>query len=307
MAPNASPNKQKNHSISVIIATKNRPTDIRRCLQSLENSVYKNFEVIVADQSDNPNQINKTDYPGVPQLLSINTPEGGKAAAINEAIKKARGDMLVFTDDDCVVSRQWLSIIDRVATKQPVHSAFFGKTRPHEPHKHAGLICPSTFTKSVRSIISSPRPHFLHIGFGNNMAIRASAIASSGGFKSWLGPGSIGNNAEDAEMALRLLIQHHTILYEPTMIVFHNRWITANQMRSQYRSYTCGETACYGYFFFQGFAFASPVLISNIKTTLRQLFSGRNMFHESLNLLGSMFGLFVGLWYAWRDPIISTS
>lgn len=293
-------------AISVIIATKNRYSDLDRCIQSLERNTFKRFEVIVADQSIHPIRISTADYPNLSHLVHIKVPMGGKSTALNHAISKTRGDLLAFTDDDCIVSTDWLSVIYRIADVHKNQSAFFGRTLPYQPDKHANTICPSVFTKTERKIISVPAPHFRSIGFGNNMAIRKSAIETAGLFKSWLGPGSVGSNAEDAEIALRLLILHHTILYEPAMTVFHNRWLTHKQMSAQTRSYTCGETACYGYFALQGYTFAVPIVTANLRTVIRQIASGKRVTHELLHLMSSVWGLVVALWYAWRDPITKT-
>lgn len=302
MALNVSVPSQKQF-ISVIIATKNRPNDLKKCLRAISNNTFRSYEVIVADQSRDCIKINKSDFLSIPKLIYIRALKGGKTTALNLAISRAQGDLLAFTDDDCIVSNHWLSAMHYAAIKYSTHSAFFGKTKPYQSEKHKGFICPSIFTSSIRKSVSKPCPHFLSIGFGNNMAIRTDAIQLMNGFRPWLGPGSIGSNAEDADIALRLLVNNHKILYEPTMTVFHNRWLTTNQMFSQTRSYTCGETACYGYFFFQGYAFAFPVLKSSIVTILHQLYSGKNVFHEFLNLLFSFRGLFVALWYSQRDPI----
>ncbi len=289
--------------ISVIIATKNRQEDLIRVLRSLERNTFKNFEVIVADQSTVPNSIDTKQFPYLPQLVHVFVPSGGKSSALNHALSKARGRLFAFTDDDCIVSARWLSVISQIAQKHRRQSAFFGRTVPYKPNIHKGRICPSIFTSTKRTIISVPTPHFRSIGFGNNMAIRKSAIESSGLFKTWLGPGSIGSNAEDAEMALRLLIEHHTILYEPTMTVSHNRWLTKDQMSAQTRSYTCGETACYGYFAFQGFSFAVPIVKSSFLTIIRQITSGKQVTHELRHFLIAIWGLVVALWYARRDPV----
>lgn len=289
--------------ISVIIATKNRQEDLIRVLRSLERNTFKNFEVIVADQSTTPKHIDTTQFPNLPKLIHVLVPSGGKSTALNYALSKARGRLLAFTDDDCIVSPKWVSVISQIAHTHTRQSAFFGRTVPYKPRVHNERTCPSIFTNTKRVIISAPTPHFQSIGFGNNMAIRKSAIESSGLFKTWLGPGSIGSNAEDAEMSIRLLIQHHTILYEPTMIVSHNRWLTNDQMLAQTRSYTCGETACYGYFAFQGFSFAVPIVKSSFHTIIRQIASGKQVLHELRHLLVGLWGLVVALWFTWRDPI----
>jgi glycosyltransferase involved in cell wall biosynthesis len=260
--------------ISILIATKNRPNDLQRCISAILKNTYQDYEIIIADQSQNTtkHQLPKDSKHTISRIAQS---RGGKSAALNMAMSWARGDILAFTDDDCVVSKTWLYHIHTSFIKHPDVSALFGQTLPHDFKNHVGQICPSTFSKKKTQHISTPRIHYKHIGFGNNMAIRRSALLQIGKFKEWLGPGSIGSNAEDAEIALRLLTKYHQILYNPKATIYHNKWLNLNEMKKQNLSYTCGEMACYGYFYFQGHMFARPVVFDNI----------RNSFNKTKSLL----------------------
>lgn len=252
--------------ISVLIATKNRPNDLQRCITAILENTYRDYEIIIADQSQNisRHQLPKRSKHTITRIAHI---KGGKSAALNTAMARARGDILAFTDDDCIVSKTWLHTIHTSFIKHPNISALFGQTLPHKPKDHVGQICPSTFSKKKAQLISTPRTHYKHIGFGNNMAIRKSVLLQRGEFKQWLGPGSIGSNAEDAEIALRLLTKGHKILYNPNIAAHHNKWLTPNKMISQQFSYSCGEMACYGYFHFQKHSFATLVVRQNIQNS----------------------------------------
>ncbi|MEO8582131.1 MAG: hypothetical protein ABI425_06205 [Patescibacteria group bacterium] len=97
------------------------------------------------------------------------------------------------------------------------------------------------------------------------MAFRKSVFEELGGFKEWLGPGSIGSNAEDADIIFRTLIAGKKLFYNSEMIMRHDRWVTLCENNIQDLSYVCGEIACYGYFALMGNRFARVVLKENLR------------------------------------------
>lgn len=94
--------------ISVIIPTKNNADKLDICLRSLKNQTYKNFEIIVIDGSDD----SKTKM--VCKKYNVRfffEKKKSRSAACNKGIKHARGDIIIFTDDDCELPEDWLSKI----------------------------------------------------------------------------------------------------------------------------------------------------------------------------------------------------
>lgn len=302
---------------SIIIATKNRPQNIASCLQSLLTSAMTPREILILDQSEGDQTKQAISAISHTAIQYFKLDSSGKSNALNYGIMRARGNILIFTDDDCIASTNWIATIQQSFKRFPEISAVFGKTLPYQPSQHKNQICPCTFINNKQAIISKPCAHYKHIGFGNNMAIRKSAFDSIGNFKQWLGPGSIGSNAEDAEMALRLLIKGHKILYNPKAVVYHNKWLTPTQMNAQTLSYICGETTCYGYFHFQGHAFASAVVWDNIKDsyykiknilkTVLLLRWNKTLIHAisdtGIEILYRGRGLLIGFVYTLIDPI----
>lgn len=250
--------------ISVIIGTKNRPRHLQRCLTAFYNSFYQDFEVIVVDQSRDRTAYGAFKDIQDTRFMYIQECAKGKSNALNRGITIAQGDIIAFTDDDCRVDKNWIVSILDFFTHHPSACGVFGKTLPDNPGRHKNKICPCTFVRNKPAIITAPCLHYKFIGFGNNMAFRKKIFKTIGNFKPWLGPGSIGSNCEDGEIALRALIRGYSLGYNPDMIVSHNKWLTAEEMGAQQLSYLCGEMACYGYFYFQGYHFAKPIVKNNI-------------------------------------------
>lgn len=286
--------------ITIIIATKNKHDHITKCIESIVHSAYKNFEIIVLDQSINM----KTCYlvRGISniKIQYIRCLPIGKSHALNRGVTFARGNILAFTDDDCIVSPSWLNEILTAFRHYPHISAVFGRTKPFLPRKHQNSICPSTFTKPQTSLITKPCYHADNIGFGNNMAFRRKIFNKIGSFKPWLGPGSIGSNAEDAEFAIRTLTQGYKLLYEPRMVVYHNKWLTDKEMYQQNLSYAIGELACYTYYFVRGHKFAAGILKKNFFDSLYRL--KQHLSPQSIHLLLSrLYGFFIGFIFGFFD------
>lgn len=297
--------------ISVIICTRNRPKKLNECLNSILANSFSSFEIIVVDQSD------VFTTKSIIETNSINYYKMNrkcKSEGLNIALKKASKDIIAFTDDDCIVDRNWLSNIEQSFLEYEGVAGIFGRILPYEPNKNRGKICPCNFQNKERRVIDKPTKHWKDIGFGNNMAFRRSVYHKIGGFKKWLGPGSVGRAAEDAEFALRNLLNGNKLLYEPNVIVYHNRWLTKEENKIQNLSYSCGEIACYGYYAFQGRSFAKRVVVDNfinsyrkIKVRIKNILllnkDSLLLLYISLKeLLFRLRGLLVAMYYSKKDP-----
>lgn len=277
--------------ISVCVATKNRPEKIKECLKSITNTQPKPDEIVVVDQSgykEFDKILEKINH--VP-VLYFHQQATGKSKGLNLAINKAQNEIIAFTDDDCLVEKDWLKTIKTAFAEHPEVVGVFGQIKPFNPSVNQGLFCPCTFNQSEQKTIITPSRHWEDIGFGNNMAYRRSIFDTLGGFKEWLGPGSIGSNAEDAEFSLRVLTNKRKLFYSPKMIVYHNRWLSKNERQHQELSYSCGEMACYGYFALKGHDFAKSVVKDGLRNNHRQdcIFSLKVFAYQ---LRGCVVGLF---------------
>jgi len=104
--------------ISVVIPTYNRKDLLLETLQSLRTQSLpsSSFEVIVVNDGSNDGTDEMLRYftGKAPFKLSTITQQNrGPAAARNAGIRLAKGEIVAFTDDDCLPLTDWLAEIDR--------------------------------------------------------------------------------------------------------------------------------------------------------------------------------------------------
>lgn len=90
--------------VSVIVITKDRRDDLKKAIQSLRELDYPQdkFEIVIVEEGDEPQKIEGVKYVFIPRLNK------GFGYARNIGIKNAKGEIIAFTDDDCIVDKNWL-------------------------------------------------------------------------------------------------------------------------------------------------------------------------------------------------------
>jgi glycosyltransferase involved in cell wall biosynthesis len=108
--------KKMDIKISVIVPTYKRPALLKKCIDALLQQEFPQHEyeiVIVTDGPDEESQqiVNNEyrNYTGYKINLLWLRKKKGPAAARNAGWKRAGGELIVFTDDDCVPDKKWLS------------------------------------------------------------------------------------------------------------------------------------------------------------------------------------------------------
>jgi glucosyl-dolichyl phosphate glucuronosyltransferase len=102
-------------SVSVVVPTKNRPVETARMLQSLRAQATMPLEVMVIDQSTVPYPLEE--FAG---LLHVHDPHiGGASAARNHGAQLARGDIVLFLDDDVVLESDCIRAVSHAFAARP--------------------------------------------------------------------------------------------------------------------------------------------------------------------------------------------
>lgn len=107
--------------ISVILPVYNVERYLRKCLDSLLQQVYKNFEVIaVNDGSTDTSLIILEEYKNKFQhYLIINQENQGLSEARNQGLKYAQGKYIYFLDsDDYIIPEMFLNLVDLAESNQ---------------------------------------------------------------------------------------------------------------------------------------------------------------------------------------------
>lgn len=86
--------------LSIITGTRNRPEDFRRLVRSIQQHTSVDWELVVSDASDEP-----LDESGLPLNVFVipERPRRGCTAGYNLAFHAARGEWVVYLNDDCEV------------------------------------------------------------------------------------------------------------------------------------------------------------------------------------------------------------
>lgn len=151
-----------------------------QCLDALTNQSYDSdrYEIIVVDNGSNDASVDiVNNYPGVHLLHES---ERGSYAARNRGIRQAVGTVLAFIDPDCVPDRNWLSTIAE-GMQNPETLLLLGKRYLATSSRTMQLIETYEQVKDLTVLQSNAREHYY--GYTNNMAVRATVLAETGGFK----------------------------------------------------------------------------------------------------------------------------
>jgi GT2 family glycosyltransferase len=241
-------------AVSVVVATRDRPELLARCLNALANQSHPNFEVLVVDNApttDATSALFCRDYWTDERFDYMLEELPGVSKAKNLGAAQARFDLLAFTDDDAVPDPGWLSALTR-AFAAPQVSCVTGLTLPSNLDTRAEQIFedhvgfPSTFVPRLFDLGENrpPEPLFPYttgqLGAGVNMALRTAVFRSLGGFDCALGTGTESRGGEDLALLLDLLQSGHQLAYQPAAIVRHRHRSDMVALRDQVFGYGVG-------------------------------------------------------------------
>ena len=217
----------KTFTLSIIIPTRNRRDSLQEALFSLKHLDYRGdeYEVIVIDDgsSDGTEEMLAKIRDSLPYPLHYGRFEEKKgiSAARNVGMQMAKGQIFVFTDDDCLFEKRWLTRLLRPFLSNKVGAVGGLDQAPEEA---------TLFSKCVGYLFTSfigtggLRGGNLRVGKyypkGCNMAVLKEAIDKVGGFDEHLGPG------EEIELGYRIEKTGYEIKFAPGAFVWHKREIT---------------------------------------------------------------------------------
>lgn len=119
----------KNPKVSVVVCTYNGADKIKSLLDSLKKQTYKNLDIVIVDDgsTDKTSEITKK----YPFTLIRNTTNRGLADSRNIGVKNSKGEILVFTDDDCIADKNWIKEIVNCYKKNPNVNGVGGRVEPY--------------------------------------------------------------------------------------------------------------------------------------------------------------------------------
>jgi glycosyltransferase involved in cell wall biosynthesis len=218
--------------ITVGICTFNRAESLRRTLNSLaamEVPSDLGWELVVVNNNstDHTDAVIRQDHGRLPIRWEFEK-RPGHSNARNRAIDAARGDYIVWTDDDVVVDPGWLSAYREAFRRWPEAAVFGGRIvprlEPPIPKWVAESVCVLGGPYAVREFGDAVRPLSIledRLPFGANFAVRATEQRAFR-YDPNLGLTPSGRRlADETDVITRILTAGATGYWLPTASVHH--------------------------------------------------------------------------------------
>ncbi len=198
--------------LSILIPSYNSAATIRACLDSvLAQETPLPYEVIVADSSDDATpQIIRQRYGERVRLLRFSR-RTDPGTARNAAIAQAQGDLLLFTDADCIVPPDWAARMVQAHREQDCRIVG-GSVVNGNPES---LISWAGYLKEFSEYLPDARPGFVHSLPTCNISYRREVFQEYGGYQGDYYP------QEDYLFHWRLIKGGERIYFDPTIQVHH--------------------------------------------------------------------------------------
>src|SRR5438309_7979993 len=107
--------------VTMAICTRNRPTSLERCLAAI-GDLGCNAEILVVDNGSDPDAT--LQLASRFQTRYVREERVGLEFARNRAVATSRGDVVLFTDDDCEPQPGWIEAIRDASVDQDVVGVF---------------------------------------------------------------------------------------------------------------------------------------------------------------------------------------
>jgi GT2 family glycosyltransferase len=251
--PPARPAAARQPLVSVVVATRDRPQLLARCLESLAALEYPRYEVVVVDNNpatDATAELVKARF--ADSVRYVREPRPGLAAAHNRGLAEALGEVVAFTDDDVVVDPGWLDALVGAFAEVPDAGCVTGLILPARLATRAQAMLEAHggfakgFRRRVHHLAAPPpdQPLFPftagRLGSGANMAFRASPLRALGGFDPATGTGTPARGGDDLLSFLRVLAAGHALVYQPEALVWHHHRERQEDLEAQAFGYGAG-------------------------------------------------------------------
>jgi len=220
--------------VSVIICAYNAERTMDRCLASVETLNYPNYEVIVVN--DGSTDATREICERYDRVRLINQDNKGLSAARNVGLSAATGDIIAYTDSDCMADPDWLTYL--VARFQSSTFGAVGGPNLSPPDDSLVPSCVAVSPGAPTHVLLDDEVAE-HIP-GCNMAFRREALEATAGFDPVFRAAG-----DDVDLCWRLQNKGYQIGFSPAAVVWHFRRNTVRDYLKQQRGYGKAEALLY--------------------------------------------------------------
>lgn len=217
---------------TVVIPTYERPEKLLSTVETVCNQTVDDYEVIVIDDgstsADQNAALERVD--GWSHVQVIRQDNTGPAAARNRGWRTTDADIVLFTDDDCIVPDDWIESL--LAAFEPGVGAVGGPLLPDEERRQDSVFAAMHAYRNERIYDQPTEPTIggkdLPMGGTANIAYRREALVAVDGFDESF-PAAAG---EDADLQDRVVDAGFEMKFVP-VVVEHNDEYTWESFRKR--------------------------------------------------------------------------
>lgn len=202
-------------TVSVAIVTWNRREQVLRAIQSVYEQPYRPIEVVVADSAstDGTAEAIRDRYPDV-KVVRLHENMGCPGGR-NIALANCAGDIIFSLDDDAWLPKGTISGCVEKLDENPGIGVI-----------SCGILPPG-------EAASKKREYYANVFDGGAASIRRDVLGKAGYF-----PSDFFRQAEETDLALRILEAGYFILKMPSLYIYHNK-ININRNEKKFLFYSC--------------------------------------------------------------------
>lgn len=296
------PDADRPVNVSVVICTRNRGANAADALNSILRSDAQDMEVILIDQSTNPETKDAVErFFRDARFRYVASTEVGTGRARNMGLRVARGKYVLYTDDDCEVADNWVQTMTACFDENERVAVVFCNVEPAPFDSTRGFV--PTYVRDSDLLVTTLAQKCKARGIGAGMAVRRQAALDAGGFDALLGPGTQFPGCEDGDVAVRALLRGHWVYETSKTHVVHDGFRTWQEGKQLARRNWTGIGAAYckplrcGYW-----KFGVVVAYEAFVIALLQPASLLLKFRRPQGLRGFLF-FWEGFIAGWRAPI----
>jgi len=105
-------------TVSVVLATRNRPQLLARAIPSVLAQRYESWQLVVVDDGDDPGTRRVAEEGEDERVVLVRGPQRGLSAARNVGLDRADGEIVCYLDDDNVMHPGWLQAVAHVFSQR---------------------------------------------------------------------------------------------------------------------------------------------------------------------------------------------
>lgn len=228
--------------ISVIVPVLNAGPYIDNCIKSLicQDFPKDQYEIIIVDNGSKDGTIYKLMVYKLMEygkyITILHEPKKGSYIARNTGINIAKGEIIAFTDSDCIADKNWLKELYKGFASKDI-GCVVGSIRPYPGKSLVEIYSRNKDILSQETVLNS---RYLPYGQTANVAFRREVFSKIGDFDEKLMSGG------DADISWRMQIHtNYKLVYNPESIVEHHHRTTFKGLFKQQFRYGFGRIWLY--------------------------------------------------------------